>query len=167
MTSTPVLVEPLDKVEGPAVVVNPPFPLMTQAELDGIYDLPFTYKAHPRYKGKRIPALDDPILHMPAPGMLWGCSFCTIAAHQGRQITWRSQDSVLKETAALAAMEEFKGHLTDLGGRQYVCHAGKDLPCAACVPERPVCFRAYAKTWKLPTSLYWNCSKSRPGNCGH
>ena len=76
MTSTPVLVEPLDKVEGPAVVVNPPFPLMTQAELDGIYDLPFTYKAHPRYKGKRIPALEmiqfSICLHR---GCFGGCSF--------------------------------------------------------------------------------------------
>ncbi|NLK80317.1 MAG: YgiQ family radical SAM protein [Bacteroidales bacterium] len=136
VTSTPVLVEPLDKVEGPAVVVNPPFPLMTQAELDGIYDLPFTYKAHPRYKGKRIPALEmiqfSICLHR---GCFGGCSFCTIAAHQGRQITWRSQDSVLKETAALAAMEEFKGHLTDLGGPTANMYAmqGKDLAlCRVC-----------------------------------
>ncbi|NLA15062.1 MAG: YgiQ family radical SAM protein [Bacteroidales bacterium] len=134
--SPPVLVEPLDKAEGPAVVVNPLFPLMTQAQLDSIYDLPFTYKAHPRYKGKRIPALEmirfSICLHR---GCFGGCSFCTIAAHQGRQITWRSQASVLKETAALSALEEWKGHITDLGGPTANMYAmqGKDLNlCRVC-----------------------------------
>ncbi|MFA5497793.1 MAG: YgiQ family radical SAM protein, partial [Bacteroidales bacterium] len=113
----PVLIEPMEDESGPVVVVNPPFPQMTQAQLDAVYDLPFTYGAHPRYKNKRIPALEmiqfSICLHR---GCFGGCSFCTIAAHQGRSITWRSKASVLKETAVLSGLDTFKGHLTDLGG---------------------------------------------------
>lgn len=113
----PVLTEPMEEGGGPVVVVNPPFPPMTQTQLDAVYDLPFTYDAHPRYKGKRIPALEmirfSISLHR---GCFGGCSFCTIAAHQGRSITWRSKASVLKETAVLASLDTFKGYLTDLGG---------------------------------------------------
>ncbi|MBP3575794.1 MAG: YgiQ family radical SAM protein, partial [Paludibacteraceae bacterium] len=32
------------------VVVNPPYPTMTTEELDAIYDLPFQYRPHPKYK---------------------------------------------------------------------------------------------------------------------
>lgn len=116
-TNPPVLIEPMEDGAGPAVVVNPPFPSMTQAQLDAVYDLPFTYGAHPRYKNKKNPALEmiqfSICLHR---GCFGGCSFCTIAAHQGRTITWRSKESILKETKTLAALDAFKGHLTDLGG---------------------------------------------------
>ncbi len=116
-SNSPILAEPLDTEDGPVVVVNPPFAVMNTEEIDAIYDLPFTYEAHPRYKGKEIPALEmirfSVCLHR---GCFGGCSFCTIAAHQGKQITSRSRGSVLREVARLTKMEEFKGHLTDLGG---------------------------------------------------
>lgn len=118
------------------VVVNPPYPLMTQEQLDAVYELPFTYKAHFRYKNKRIPALDmiqfSVCLHR---GCFGGCSFCTIAAHQGRAIAWRSQESVLREVERLSHLENFKGYLTDLGGpsaNMYGMRGVRTEVCAKC-----------------------------------
>ena len=66
------------------VVVNPPYPPMTEAELDHSFDLPYTRLPHPKYKGKRIPAYDmikfSVNIHR---GCFGGCAFCTISAHQG------------------------------------------------------------------------------------
>lgn len=136
VSDPPVLAEPLDDTAGKTVIVNPPFPLMTTGMIDTIYDLPFTYRAHPRYKGKRIPALDmirfSICIHR---GCFGGCSFCTIAAHQGKKITSRSQGSVLKEVSRLTAMEEFRGHVTDLGGptaNMYNMQGRNRKMCDAC-----------------------------------
>lgn len=117
ISDPPILAEPLYDQAGKTVIVNPPYPLMTTGMMDEIYDLPFSYQAHPRYKGKRIPALDmirfSVCLHR---GCFGGCSFCTIAAHQGKKISSRSRESILKEVTRLTAMDQFKGYLTDLGG---------------------------------------------------
>ena len=80
------------------VVVNPPYPPMTQEELDHSFNLPYTRLPHPKYKGKRIPAYDmikfSVNIHR---GCFGGCAFCTISAHQGKFIVSRSKDSILKE----------------------------------------------------------------------
>ena len=108
------LIEPTGKG---FVVVNPPYPVLDTAALDAIYDLPFTRLPHPRYKGKHIPAYEmikySVCLHR---GCFGGCSFCTIAAHQGKQIVSRSQDSVLRELRQHIQHPDFKGVISDLGG---------------------------------------------------
>ena len=108
------LIEPTG---GGFVVVNPPYPAPSTAELDAIYDLPFTRLPHPRYKDKHIPAYEmikhSVCLHR---GCFGGCSFCTLAAHQGRQIVSRSQDSVLRELGKQLQHPDFKGVISDLGG---------------------------------------------------
>ncbi len=100
------------------VVVNPPYPLLTEAEMDRSFDLPYTRKPHPRYAGKgEIPAFEmiknSVNLHR---GCFGGCSFCTISAHQGKFIASRSAASILREVEAIAADPGFKGYLSDLGG---------------------------------------------------
>ena len=69
------------------VVVNPPYPPMSQKDLDHSFDLPYTRLPHPKYKGKRIPAYDmikfSINIHR---GCFGGCAFCTISAHQGKFI---------------------------------------------------------------------------------
>ena len=69
------------------VIVNPPYPPMTTAELDASYDLPYTRVPHLKYKGKRIPAYEmirhSVNIHR---GCFGGCAFCTISAHQGKFI---------------------------------------------------------------------------------
>ena len=123
------------------VVVNPPYPPMTQGELDISFDLPYTRLPHPKYKGKRIPAFDmikfSVNLHR---GCFGGCAFCTISAHQGKFIVSRSKESILREAKAITEMPDFKGYLSDLGGpsaNMYAMH-GTDLDkCHKC--KRPSC----------------------------
>ena len=118
------------------VVVNPPYPTMKSEELDAIYDLPFMYHPHPKYKDKHIPAYEmirfSVCMHR---GCFGGCSFCTISAHQGKQITSRSQESILRQIAILKDLPEWKGFLSDLGGpsaNMYGMH-GKDMSlCEQC-----------------------------------
>lgn len=99
------------------VVVNPPYPLPTTAEVDSWYDLPYTRLPHPRYKGKTIPAWEmikfSVNIHR---GCFGGCAFCTISAHQGRQIASRSEQSILNEIEKIKKMPDFKGYLSDVGG---------------------------------------------------
>ncbi|MBR1667831.1 MAG: YgiQ family radical SAM protein [Bacteroidaceae bacterium] len=131
----------IQEVDGMYAVVNPPYQPLTQDELDRSFDLPYTRLPHPKYKGKRIPAYDmikfSVCLHR---GCFGGCAFCTISAHQGKFITSRSKESILKEVQAIAQLPDFKGYLSDLGGpsaNMYAMH-GKNLDlCHQC--KRPSC----------------------------
>ncbi|WP_302560511.1 YgiQ family radical SAM protein [Phocaeicola sartorii] len=123
------------------VVVNPPYPPMTQGELDHSFDLPYTRMPHPKYKGKRIPAFDmikfSVNLHR---GCFGGCAFCTISAHQGKFIVSRSKESILKEVKAITEMPDFKGYLSDLGGpsaNMYAMRGKDEKVCRKC--KRPSC----------------------------
>lgn len=123
------------------VIMNPPYPLLTTEELDTIYDLPYTRKIHPRYKGKTIPAYDmikhSVTMHR---GCFGGCAFCTISAHQGKFIVSRSAESILKEIEKIAEEESFKGYISDLGGPSANMYrlGGKDIEiCKKC--KRPTC----------------------------
>ena len=126
-------------------VVNPPYQPLTQDELDHSFDLPYTRLPHPKYKGKRIPAYEmikfSVCLHR---GCFGGCAFCTISAHQGKFITSRSKESILKEVKAITQLPDFKGYLSDLGGpsaNMYAMH-GKNLDiCHQC--KRPSCIHPH------------------------
>lgn len=98
------------------VVQNPPcYPLSTE-ELDAIYDLPFTRRPHPSYM-QEIPALKTVMFSITSHrGCFGGCSFCAIAAHQGRIIQSRSIGSVVREAEKLASLPGFRGTITDIGG---------------------------------------------------
>lgn len=131
----------LQKVEDRTVVVNPPYPPMTEAELDRSFDLPYTRLPHPKYKGKRIPAYDmikfSVNLHR---GCFGGCAFCTISAHQGKFIVSRSKESILKEVKAVTELPGFKGYLSDLGGpsaNMYRMKGRDEAACRKC--KRPSC----------------------------
>ena len=123
------------------VVVNPPFPPMTEAEIDASFDLPYTRLPHPKYKGKVIPAFEmiqySVNIHR---GCFGGCAFCTISAHQGKFIASRSQASILREVKQVTQMPGFKGYLSDLGGPSANMYRmqGKDRSiCAHC--KKPSC----------------------------
>lgn len=131
----------IQEMDGRYVVVNPPYQPLTQDELDRSFDLPYTRLPHPKYKGKRIPAYEmikfSVCLHR---GCFGGCAFCTISAHQGKFITSRSKESILREVKAITQLPDFKGYLSDLGGpsaNMYAMH-GKNLDlCHQC--KRPSC----------------------------
>ena len=97
--------------------INPMYPPMTSDEIDASFDLPYTRVAHPRYKGKVIPAYEM-IRHSinMHRGCFGGCAFCTISAHQGKFIASRSKRSIMKEVRQVVEMEDFKGYISDLGG---------------------------------------------------
>ena len=131
----------LQEVDGMYAVVNPPYQPMSQDELDRSFDLPYTRLPHPKYKGKRIPAYDmikfSVNLHR---GCFGGCAFCTISAHQGKFITSRSKESIIKEVKAITQLPDFKGYLSDLGGPSANMYAmqGKNTDiCHKC--KRPSC----------------------------
>lgn len=123
------------------IVVNPPFPPMTEAEIDGSFDLPYTRLPHPKYKGKTITAFEMIKFSVNAHrGCFGGCAFCTISAHQGKFIASRSKESILKEIRDITEMPDFKGNLSDLGGPSANMYRmrGKDLTiCAKC--KKPSC----------------------------
>ena len=125
------------------VAVNPPYPPMTTEELDASFDLPYTRVPHLKYKGKRIPAYEmirhSVNIHR---GCFGGCSFCTISAHQGKFITCRSKESILKEVKQVTQMDDFKGYLSDLGGpsaNMYGMHGRNLNACEKC--KRPSCIQ--------------------------
>jgi uncharacterized radical SAM protein YgiQ len=125
-----------------AVIVNPPYPTMTTAEVDAAYDLPYTRLPHPKYnKRGAIPAYEmirhSVNIHR---GCFGGCSFCALAMHQGKFIASRSERSVVGEVKAITQMPDFKGHITDLGAPSANMYRmqGFDLNiCAKC--SRPSC----------------------------
>ena len=135
------IIQPLTSPAGTTVVVNPPYPPMTTQELDASFDLPYTRQPHPKYRGKRIPAYDmikfSVNIHR---GCFGGCAFCTISAHQGKFITCRSKESILKEVKQIIQMPDFKGYLSDLGGpsaNMYGLHGRNLAACEKC--KRPSC----------------------------
>ena len=131
----------VQRVGSQTVVVNPPYPPLTEAELDHSFDLPYTRLPHPKYKGKRIPAYDmikfSVNIHR---GCFGGCAFCTISAHQGKFIVSRSKESILREVKAIMELPDFKGYLSDLGGpsaNMYRMKGNDATLCSRC--KRPSC----------------------------
>ncbi len=106
------------KIGDEALVINPPYPPMTEEQIDASFDLPYTRQAHPKYnKRGSIPAYEmirfSINMHR---GCFGGCSFCTISAHQGKFIASRSEESIMKEVDQVTNMPDFKGYISDLGG---------------------------------------------------
>ena len=124
------------------IIINPPYMPMEEEEADRSYDLPYMYMPHPRYNKKDdIPAWEmikfSVNIHR---GCFGGCSFCAIAAHQGKQIVSRSENSILKEVRKISQMTDFKGYISDVGGPSANMYRmkGKDMKlCRVC--SRPSC----------------------------
>lgn len=131
----------LQDVDDKTIVVNPPFPPMSEKEIDASFDLPYTRLPHPKYKDKHIPAYEMIKFSVNTHrGCFGGCAFCTISAHQGKFIASRSKKSILEEVKKIVAMPDFKGYLSDLGGPSANMYrmAGKDLSiCEKC--KKPSC----------------------------
>ena len=100
------------------IVQNPPsLPLSTQ-EMDDIYALPYTRKAHPVYdKDGGVPALSEIRFSLTSNrGCFGGCSFCALTFHQGRIVQTRSHESILQEAEQMTKEPDFKGYIHDVGG---------------------------------------------------
>ena len=100
------------------LVQNPPALSLTTEELDWVYSLPYTRTYHPSYEAQGgVPGIAEvqfSITHN--RGCFGFCNFCSIALHQGRRITVRSEESVIREAERIVQMPNFKGYIHDVGG---------------------------------------------------
>ncbi|MBR6548352.1 MAG: YgiQ family radical SAM protein [Clostridia bacterium] len=100
------------------LVQNPPMPPLTTDELDWVYSLPYMRYYHPSYEAVGgVPAIEEvefSITHN--RGCFGACNFCSLAFHQGRFISCRSEQSVLDEAKRLTQNPRFKGYIHDVGG---------------------------------------------------
>lgn len=129
------------------LIVNPPAPPLQTAELDFVAQLPYVREAHPMYDAMGgVPAINEvrfSIAHN--RGCFGACNFCSLAFHQGRMVTVRSQDSVIREAQEFLRHPEFKGYIHDVGGptanfrhpscqKQWKTGLCKDRACLAPTP---------------------------------
>ncbi|MCL4124984.1 UNVERIFIED_CONTAM: hypothetical protein GTU68_025814 [Idotea baltica] len=144
------------------LVVNPPYPPMSEKQIDASFDLPYTRIPHPKYdKRGTIPAYEmirfSINMHR---GCFGGCSFCTISAHQGKFIASRSEESILKEVDKVVEMDDFKGYVSDLGGpsaNMYKMKGKIQSICDRCVSPsciHPVVCSNLDTSHKQMTELY-------------
>jgi uncharacterized radical SAM protein YgiQ len=118
-----------------AVLIEPPAKPLTSAEMDRVYELPYLRLPHPSYK-EPVPAftmIKESVTVVRGCG--GGCAFCGLGLHQGRFLTSRSEDSVVREVKTMTAMPSFSGTITDLGGptaNLYGCANGVCEACKVC-----------------------------------
>ena len=144
------------------MVINPPYPPMTENEIDTSFDLPYTREPHPKYaKRGSIPAYEmikfSINMHR---GCFGGCSFCTISAHQGKFIASRSEESIMKEVDLVTKMPDFKGYISDIGGpsaNMYKMKGKVQAICDRCVSPsciHPVICSNLDTSHKALTDIY-------------
>jgi uncharacterized radical SAM protein YgiQ len=109
------LVEPYEQC---FVVQNPPTWPLTRKELDEIYELPFRRDFHPAYReAGGVPALQEVKFSLTScRGCFGNCHFCSLTFHQGRLVSARSQESLVREVETIKKFPDFKGYIHDVGG---------------------------------------------------
>ncbi len=100
------------------VLQNPPMPPLSQAEMDEVYALPYMRDYHPSYEAQGgVPAIKEVKFSLTHNrGCFGACNFCSIAYHQGRAISTRSEQSLVEEAKILTELPDFKGYIHDVGG---------------------------------------------------
>ena len=100
------------------VVINKPERPLVREELDIVYGLPYQKDYHPIYEEQGgVPAIEEiKFSIVSSRGCSGNCSFCAITFHQGRIVTSRSQDSIVKEAEDITEFKDFKGYIHDVGG---------------------------------------------------
>jgi uncharacterized radical SAM protein YgiQ len=152
----------LQEVGDQTLIINPPYPPMSEEQIDTSFDLPYTRQPHPKYRKRgTVPAYEmirfSVNMHR---GCFGGCSFCTISAHQGKFIASRSEESILKEVEQVTKMPDFKGYISDLGGpsaNMYKMKGKVQAICDRCVAPsciHPVICSNLDTSHKAMTELY-------------
>ena len=100
------------------LVQNPPMQPLGTEQLDWVYSLPYERWYPPCYESLGgVPGIEEvefSITHN--RGCFGACNFCSLAFHQGRTVTVRSEESVLKEAESFLENPRFKGYISDVGG---------------------------------------------------
>ena len=130
------------EVGGRWLLLAPPAPPLSTADMDLLYSLPYTRRAHPSYK-EPVPGLATVATSITSHrGCGGGCSFCSLALHQSRTIASRSKESILTEVSRLTQSPDWRGSLSDIGGPSANMWGG------SCTGERAKCVRASCLTPK-------------------
>lgn len=134
----------LQDVGNYTLYINPPYPTMTEQQIDASFDLPYTRLPHPKYAKRGVIPAYEMIRHSVNihRGCFGGCAFCTISAHQGKFVASRSKKSIMREVKQVVEMEDFKGYISDLGGpsaNMYRMKGKDESLCEKCV--RPTCIQ--------------------------
>lgn len=108
----------IQKQKNSYLIQNPPMYSLTTEELDEVFALPYERYYHPSYEAMggidAIKEVEFSINHN--RGCFGACNFCSIAFHQGRKVSVRSEESVLNEANILVNNPHFKGYIHDVGG---------------------------------------------------
>lgn len=126
------------------LVVNRPSAPLTMEEMDKVYELPYARTYHPMYeKDGGVPAIEEVKFSITSSrGCFGSCNFCAIAFHEGRKISARSHQSILKEAKLMIKDPDFKGYINDVGGptanfRQSSCNKKIACPGKKCLYPKP------------------------------
>ena len=100
------------------LVQNPPAYYLKGGELDRIYQTKYELDVHPFYaKAGPVKALETIRFSILTHQGCYGeCNFCAIAVHQGREVRWRSENSIVNEARRMTRHNKFKGIIHDVGG---------------------------------------------------
>ena len=140
------------------LILNPPPPAATTADMDEIHDLDYEHDVHPFYKAMGpVRALDTIRFAIPTHYGCYGeCRFCAITVHQGRTVQCRSIDSILRQARQFTACPDFKGNIMDLGGptaNMYGYECQKKRSKGAC-PDKGCLFPDICNTLRPDHSRY-------------
>lgn len=100
------------------LVQNPPMPPLSTKELDYVYSLPYE-RWYPECYEKLggVPGIEEVLFSITHNrGCFGACNFCSLAFHQGRAVTVRSEQSVIEEAKSFLSDPRFKGYISDVGG---------------------------------------------------
>ena len=123
------------------LIQNPPSENFSSELLDEIYGMDFERDVHPYYKKDGVVRALDTIKYSLTThrGCYGECNFCAIAIHQGRTVTSRSEESIIKEITGITKDKKFKGNISDVGGptaNMYQMECAKKLKMGACSDKR-------------------------------
>lgn len=100
------------------LVQNPPMPPLSTKELDYVYSLPYE-RWYPECYEKLggVPGIEEVLFSITHNrGCFGACNFCSLAFHQGRAVTVRSEQSLIEEAKSFLSDPRFKGYISDVGG---------------------------------------------------
>lgn len=122
-------------------VQNPPQPPLNQNEMDQVYALPFERRQHPYYEALGpVKAQETIRFSIPTHRGCYGeCNFCAIAVHEGRTVSSRSENSILREARLFTRDPAFHGVIQDVSGptaNMYALECSKKITSGACLEKR-------------------------------
>ena len=100
------------------LIQNPPMQPLDTKQLDYVYSLPYE-RWYPQCYEKLggVPGIQEVLFSITHNrGCFGACNFCSLAFHQGREVTVRSKQSVIDEAKSFLNDKRFKGYISDVGG---------------------------------------------------